>query len=165
MTLPLIDRAEAHRDRIALVAPEGVFTYDDLVRTSAAANQEGQGKALRVAFFGGAVMGLSVAALGLAGIGAEKMAAVTIAYEPVWAIGTGLTATPEQAQEVHVFIRNLLGELFDETVAAETRIQYGGSAKPGNAAELMGCADIDGLLVGGASLKTEDFLGIIQAAV
>ena len=102
---------------------------------------------------------------GLAGLSAEKMAAVTIAYEPVWAIGTGLTATPDQAQEVHAFIRKLLGDLYDSTVAEETRIQYGGSAKPGNAAELMACADIDGLLVGGASLKAKDFLAIIQAAV
>lgn len=102
---------------------------------------------------------------GLAGVGVEKMAAVTIAYEPVWAIGTGLTATPEQAQEVHVFIRKLLGDLYDSTIAEETRILYGGSAKPGNAAELMGQGDIDGLLVGGASLKAEDFLAIIQAAV
>lgn len=102
---------------------------------------------------------------GLAGVGAEKMGAVTIAYEPVWAIGTGLTATPEQAQEVHAFIRKLLAELYDEDVAAATRIQYGGSAKPENAADLLGCADIDGLLVGGASLKTEAFLAIIRAAV
>jgi triosephosphate isomerase len=102
---------------------------------------------------------------GLAGLSAEKMPAVTIAYEPVWAIGTGLTATPDQAQEVHAFIRKLLGDLYDSTVAEETRIQYGGSAKPGNAAELMGCDDIDGLLVGGASLKAKDFLAIIKAAV
>ncbi|MHC4742323.1 MAG: triose-phosphate isomerase [Planctomycetota bacterium] len=102
---------------------------------------------------------------GLAGVGAEKVGAVTIAYEPVWAIGTGLTATPEQAQEVHVYIRRLLEELYGSKIAEETRIQYGGSAKPENAAELLGCADIDGLLVGGASLKTEAFLAIIQAAV
>lgn len=102
---------------------------------------------------------------GLAGLGTEQMGAVTIAYEPVWAIGTGLTATPQQAQEVHSFIRNLLNELYDSQVAEETRIQYGGSAKPDNAAELLACPDIDGLLVGGASLKTDDFLAIIQAAV
>lgn len=102
---------------------------------------------------------------GLAGLSAKKMAAVTVAYEPVWAIGTGLTATPDQAQEVHAFIRKLLGDLYDSTVAEETRILYGGSAKPENAAELMGCDDIDGLLVGGASLKAKDFLAIIQAAV
>ena len=102
---------------------------------------------------------------GLAGLNAEKMAAVTVAYEPVWAIGTGLTATPDQAQEVHVFIRNLLSDLYDSGVAELTRILYGGSAKPGNAAELMSQSDIDGLLVGGASLKAEDFLAIIQASV
>ncbi|MHC4298463.1 MAG: triose-phosphate isomerase [Planctomycetota bacterium] len=102
---------------------------------------------------------------GLAGLSAEKASAVTIAYEPVWAIGTGKTATPQQAQEVHELIRKLLAEIYDEKLAQEIRIQYGGSAKPSNAAELMGQPDIDGLLVGGASLKTEDFLAIIKAAV
>lgn len=102
---------------------------------------------------------------GLAGLSAEKVSAVTIAYEPVWAIGTGLTATPDQAQEVHHLIRKLLAEMYNDDLAQEIRIQYGGSAKPANAAELMGQPDIDGLLVGGASLKTEDFLAIITAAV
>ena len=102
---------------------------------------------------------------GLAGLSAEKLMAVTIAYEPVWAIGTGLTATPEQAQEVHEFIRKLLGQMYDEKIAEEIRILYGGSVKPNNAAELMGQKDIDGALVGGASLKVDDFLAIIQAAV
>jgi triosephosphate isomerase len=102
---------------------------------------------------------------GLAGLSAEKVSAVTIAYEPVWAIGTGKTATPQQAQEVHELIRKLLSEMYDDKLAQEIRIQYGGSAKPSNAAELMGQPDIDGLLVGGASLKTEDFLAIIKAAV
>ena len=102
---------------------------------------------------------------GLAGLSAEKLAAVTIAYEPVWAIGTGLTATPQQAQDVHDFIRRLLAEMYDAQLAQEIRILYGGSVKPGNAAELMGQEDIDGLLVGGASLKADDFLAIIQAAV
>ena len=101
----------------------------------------------------------------LAGLSAEKLMAVTIAYEPVWAIGTGLTATPEQAQEVHDFIRKLLGQMYDEKIAEEIRILYGGSVKPNNAAELMGQKDIDGSLVGGASLKADDFLAIIQAAV
>ncbi len=100
---------------------------------------------------------------GLAGLSAEKVSAVTIAYEPVWAIGTGLTATPEQAQEVHLLIRRLLGEMYDSKLAEEIRIQYGGSAKPSNAAELMAQPDVDGLLVGGASLKAEDFLAIINA--
>jgi triosephosphate isomerase len=102
---------------------------------------------------------------GLAGLSAEKLQAVTIAYEPVWAIGTGLTATPEQAQEVHDFIRKLLGQMYDEEIAEEIRILYGGSVKPGNAADLMSQKDIDGSLVGGASLKADDFLAIIQAAV
>lgn len=102
---------------------------------------------------------------GLAGLDAEKMSAVTIAYEPVWAIGTGVTASPDQAQEVHASIRKLLAEMYSDEVAQEIRIQYGGSAKPSNAAELMSQPDIDGLLVGGASLKVDDFLAIIQAAV
>jgi triosephosphate isomerase len=102
---------------------------------------------------------------GLSGLSAEKLSAVTIAYEPVWAIGTGLTATPQQAQEVHEFIRKLLGQMYDDRLAEEIRILYGGSVKPGNAAELMGQKDVDGLLVGGASLKADDFLKIIEAAV
>jgi len=102
---------------------------------------------------------------GLAGLSAEKMQAVTIAYEPVWAIGTGLTATPEQAQEVHEFIRKLIGQMYNEEIAEEIRILYGGSVKPDNAAELMSQKDIDGSLVGGASMKADDFLAIIQAAV
>ncbi len=102
---------------------------------------------------------------GLAGLSDEKVLAVTVAYEPVWAIGTGLTATPEQAQEVHEFIRGLLAEIYDRRLAEEIRILYGGSVKPDNAADLMGRADIDGVLVGGASLKVDDFVAIIQAAV
>ena len=102
---------------------------------------------------------------GLAGIDAAKMQAVTIAYEPVWAIGTGLTATPEQAQEVHAFIRSILTDLYDASLAEEIRIQYGGSAKASNAAELLSKKDVDGLLVGGASLKAADFMGIIEAAL
>jgi len=101
---------------------------------------------------------------GLAGLNAEKVSAVTIAYEPVWAIGTGLTATPQQAQEVHALIRKLLGEMYDTGIAEEIRIQYGGSAKPDNAKELMSQKDVDGLLVGGASLKADDFIAIIEAA-
>ncbi len=101
---------------------------------------------------------------GLAGLSAEKASAVTIAYEPVWAIGTGRTATPQQAQEVHAFIRQLLAKMYDETLAAEMRILYGGSVKPDNAKELMDQADVDGSLVGGASLKVDDFVKIIEAA-
>ena len=102
---------------------------------------------------------------GLAGLNAEKISAVTIAYEPVWAIGTGLTATPQQAQEAHELVRKLLAEMYDAELAEEIRILYGGSAKPDNAAELMAQQDVDGLLVGGASLNADDFLSIIRAAV
>jgi triosephosphate isomerase len=102
---------------------------------------------------------------GLAGLSAEKAAGITIAYEPVWAIGTGLTATPDQAQEVHALIRKLLGEMYGRKLASEIRIQYGGSVKPDNAGELMREEDVDGLLVGGASLKADDFVEIVKAAV
>ena len=102
---------------------------------------------------------------GLDGINEAKMAAVTIAYEPVWAIGTGLTASPQQAQDVHEMIRGQLGQMYDGELAEEIRILYGGSVKPANAAELMGQTDIDGVLVGGASLKAEGFIGIIKAAM
>jgi triosephosphate isomerase len=102
---------------------------------------------------------------GLAGLSEEKVSAVTIAYEPVWAIGTGLTAKPQQAQEVHDFIRKLLANMYSDELAEAIRIQYGGSAKPNNAAELMAQPDIDGLLVGGASLKSDAFLAIIQGAI
>jgi triosephosphate isomerase (TIM) len=102
---------------------------------------------------------------GLAGLIAEKMSAVTIAYEPVWAIGTGLTATPQQAQEAHALIRKLVAQMYDRKIADAIRIQYGGSVKPDNAGELMSQEDVDGLLVGGASLKTEDFVAIVKASV
>ena len=100
----------------------------------------------------------------LAGISQTDAATVVIAYEPVWAIGTGKTATPEQAEAVHAFIRKLLGEIYSAETADQMRIQYGGSVKPSNAAELLGQANIDGALVGGASLKAEDFLQIVKAA-
>jgi triosephosphate isomerase len=99
---------------------------------------------------------------GLANLSLEQMQVVVIAYEPVWAIGTGKTATPEQAQEVHAFIRKLLAEMFDEASAEATRIQYGGSVKPENVSELMAKADIDGALVGGASLKADSFEKIVK---
>jgi triosephosphate isomerase len=102
---------------------------------------------------------------GLAGLVAEKMSAVTIAYEPVWAIGTGLTATPQQAQEVHAMIRKLVAEMYDRKIADAIRIQYGGSVKADNAGVLMSQEDVDGLLVGGASLKAEDFVAIVKASV
>ncbi len=100
----------------------------------------------------------------LAGLDEVRAAGIVVAYEPVWAIGTGKTASPQQAEDVHAFIRQLLGELFTDEVAAQIRIQYGGSVKPGNAKELMGQPNIDGALVGGASLKADDFAGIIAAS-
>ena len=101
----------------------------------------------------------------LAGINADEMLDTVIAYEPVWAIGTGRTATPQQAQEAHAFIRKTLEEIFDPATAAKVRIQYGGSVKPDNAAELFAQPDIDGGLIGGASLVAADFLAIARAAV
>jgi triosephosphate isomerase len=88
---------------------------------------------------------------------------VVLAYEPVWAIGTGRTASPQQAQDVHAFIRKSLSAKFGEKTASIVKIQYGGSVKPDNAEELLACPDIDGALVGGASLKASDFIGIIEA--
>jgi len=99
-------------------------------------------------------------AAGLADISADQMAATILAYEPVWAIGTGRTATPEQAQDVHELVRSLLRARFGD-IASNVRILYGGSMKPGNAAELLGKPDIDGGLIGGASLKADDFAGIV----
>ena len=99
-----------------------------------------------------------------AGIDAGQAQKTVIAYEPVWAIGTGLTATAEQAQEVHAFIRSLLAEFYDKNTAEAVRIQYGGSMKPENAEELLKQPDVDGGLIGGASLKADSFIGIIQAA-
>ena len=99
---------------------------------------------------------------GLANLSATHMADVVIAYEPVWAIGTGKTATDEQAQEAHSFIRGLLQGLFTREVAMATRILYGGSVKPNNVDGLMAMDDIDGALVGGASLKAEDFIRIVK---
>ncbi len=92
----------------------------------------------------------------------EAMRGVVLAYEPVWAIGTGRTATPAQAQAVHAFIRSILADWFGSGVADVVRIQYGGSVKPSNAAALLGQPDIDGALVGGASLDAASFLGIVQ---
>jgi len=100
----------------------------------------------------------------LEGVSAEQMVQVTVAYEPVWAIGTGKVATPQQAQDVHADLRTWLADRYNNQVAQAVRIQYGGSVKPGNAAELLSQPDIDGALVGGASLKADDFLGIAVAA-
>ena len=101
---------------------------------------------------------------GLKDITPAQLSEIIIAYEPVWAIGTGKTATPEQAQEVHAAIRELIVENFSDDVADNLVIQYGGSVKPDNAGELLSKKDIDGALVGGACLKADSFLGIIAAA-
>ena len=101
----------------------------------------------------------------LQGLSKDDMDNVVLAYEPIWAIGTGKTASPEQAQEVHQHIRQLLADIFDGEVAAETRIQYGGSVKPDNIKELMQKEDVDGALVGGASLKIDSFSDIVKGAV
>jgi triosephosphate isomerase len=99
---------------------------------------------------------------GLAGLSAEQVAGLVVAYEPIWAIGTGRTATPDDAQETCGLVRTIVGEVSGADAAAAVRIQYGGSVKPGNAAELMAQPDIDGALVGGASLDADDFARIIQ---
>lgn len=96
---------------------------------------------------------------------ADHMQKLIIAYEPVWAIGTGRNATPQQAEEVHLLIRALLGELYSETVAQNVIIQYGGSVKPDNAADLLWQPNVDGALVGGACLKVDSFLAIVKAAI
>ena len=101
---------------------------------------------------------------GLEGITTEEMSHVVIAYEPVWAIGTGKTASAAQAQEVHAFIRGLIDSKYGQSVAQSVRILYGGSVKPDNAKEIFGQEDIDGGLIGGASLKPRDFFDIIKAA-
>jgi triosephosphate isomerase len=101
----------------------------------------------------------------LAGLSKEQMSETVVAYEPVWAIGTGKTATTAQAQDAHAFLRGLLAKMFDETVARRVRIQYGGSVKPSNARELMSQRDVDGALVGGASLEARSFADIIKNSI
>jgi triosephosphate isomerase len=100
----------------------------------------------------------------LQGIDAAALGQVVIAYEPVWAIGTGVTATTEQAQSAHAHLRRWLASRYNPAIAEATRILYGGSVKPDNAEALLGQPDVDGALVGGASLKAADFLAIIRAA-
>jgi len=99
---------------------------------------------------------------GLKDVSEKDLAEIVIAYEPVWAIGTGVTATSEQAQEAHAFVRSVIAGLYGAEAAAKIRIQYGGSVKPGNAAELMASPDIDGALIGGAALEPQSFLDIIR---
>jgi triosephosphate isomerase len=101
---------------------------------------------------------------GLFHLNEEEIQKVIIAYEPVWAIGTGVNATPQQAQEIHAFIRRALEQQYSVDIANHIRILYGGSVKPSNAAELFSQTDVDGGLVGGASLNQDDFLAIIRAA-
>ena len=101
----------------------------------------------------------------LAGLSKEQMAETIIAYEPVWAIGTGKTATSQEAQQAHAYIRGLLVKLFDETAARRVRIQYGGSVKPSIARELMSQPDVDGALVGGASLEDRTFADIVKNSI
>jgi triosephosphate isomerase (TIM) len=100
---------------------------------------------------------------GLKGLSEADFANVVLAYEPVWAIGTGVTASPEQAQDAHAFVRGIVAETFGGTIAGALRIQYGGSVKPDNAAELISKPDVDGFLVGGAALKADSFAGIVKA--
>jgi triosephosphate isomerase len=101
---------------------------------------------------------------GLAGFTSAQLSKLVIAYEPVWAIGTGVTASPEQAESAHAFIRNWMASRFDAKLAEELRIQYGGSVKPENAKEILSKPNVDGALVGGASLKSDQFMGIVNAA-
>ena len=101
----------------------------------------------------------------LAGLTKDQMNETVIAYEPVWAIGTGKTATTQQAQDAHAFIRRLLAKMFEDSVAKKVRIQYGGSVKPSNARELMSQPDVDGALVGGASLEARSFADIIKNSI
>ena len=102
---------------------------------------------------------------GLAGVSKDDAASVVIAYEPVWAIGTGKVATTEQAQEVHAFIRTLLTKIFGDVIAQKVRILYGGSMKPSNAPELLAQKDIDGGLIGGAALEARSFVDLVNAAI
>ena len=101
----------------------------------------------------------------LAGLTKDQMVETVVAYEPVWAIGTGKTATTQQAQDAHAFIRALLAKIFDDATAKKVRIQYGGSVKPANANELMSQPDVDGALVGGASLEARSFADIIKNSI
>ncbi len=100
---------------------------------------------------------------GLFSLSTSEFSNVVIAYEPVWAIGTGVNATPQQAQEMHAYIRGLISDKFGKNVAEDTTIQYGGSCKPSNAKEIFAMPDVDGGLIGGASLTTEDFIAIVNS--
>ena len=123
----------------------------------------GEVKEQRLAGITDEVVGMQTK-LDLAGISAEDMKSIIIAYEPVWAIGTGLTATPDQAEETCAVIRRVVAGLYGEDVAEATTIQYGGSMNDGNAAELLAKPDVDGGLIGGASLVAKKFTAIVDAA-
>jgi triosephosphate isomerase len=101
---------------------------------------------------------------GITGLSRDALLSTVIAYEPVWAIGTGVTATPDQAQKAHIFIRALLSEMYSVDLASKVRVQYGGSVKPDNTTELMAQPDVDGALVGSASLEAESFAQIVKSA-
>lgn len=101
----------------------------------------------------------------LAGLTKEQMVETVVAYEPVWAIGTGKTASSQQAQDAHAFIRGVIAKMFDDSVARKVRIQYGGSVKPANARELMALPDVDGALVGGAALEVRSFADIVKNSI
>lgn len=103
--------------------------------------------------------------VGLRGVGADDMPRITLAYEPVWAIGTGVTATADDADGAHSFVRGLIESLYGKVIAENTIIQYGGSVKPSNSKELLACKNIDGALVGGASLSVENFVPIVKSAL
>jgi len=100
---------------------------------------------------------------GLKGVPSRDLSRLTVAYEPVWAIGTGINATPAQASAAHAYLRGVFGGLYQDALAERLRIQYGGSVKPQNAAEILSAADVDGCLVGGASIQAESFLGILES--
>ncbi len=100
---------------------------------------------------------------GLAGVANQQLERITIAYEPVWAIGTGINATPKQASDAHAYLRGVFAGLYQDAFASRLRIQYGGSVKPQNAREILSAPDVDGCLVGGASIQAESFLGILES--
>ncbi len=150
----VLDESDEIVNKKARAALEGGFTCLLCVGETLAEREQGQTDGVN----------RTQTVRGLEGIIAEQMARVVIAYEPVWAIGTGRTATPADAQDAQRKIRGVLAELYGGTIADATRIQYGGSVKGSNAAELFGQPDLDGGLIGGASLKADEFLTIVRAA-
>ena len=149
------DASVLKKTRAALAAEQGGHRLTPIVCVgeTLAEREAGQTQAVIESQFAGSLSELSE----------EEMARVVLAYEPVWAIGTGRVATPEQAEEVHADLRKRVADRYNAAIAGETRILYGGSVKPENAAQLFAKPNVDGALVGGASLKAVDFLGIIAA--